>query len=204
MTNSNLTNDKQIRVAFKESLKNIHKDENKTQIIEELGVKHGAARVDIAVVNGEIHGYELKSDLDTLYRLSEQMKVYNAVFDRITLVVGKTHVHKAIKIIPEWWGIIIAKTIESSNSIDFFNIREPDENPYRDSISIAELLWRQEALDVLEKRGLANGVRSKPKRKIYERLAKFLNQDTLRKEVRECLFARTDWRSEKSRILNGD
>ncbi len=132
MTNSNLTNDKQIRAAFKESLKNIHKEENKTKIIEELGVKHGAARVDIAVINGEIHGYELKSDLDTLYRLSEQMKVYNAVFDRITLVVGKTHVYKAIKIIPEWWGIIIAKTTESINSIDFFNIREPDENPNRD------------------------------------------------------------------------
>lgn len=198
MGNSNFapTSDRLIRTALKKHLTVIHRGDIGTRIIEEFGVTHGAARVDIAVVNGSIHGFELKSDIDTLYRLPEQMLFYNSVFDRITLVVGKTHLYEAFKIIPEWWGVIIAKAVNRA-TVRFLNIREADENPARDSVSIASLLWRQEALDILEKRNQTKGIRSKPRRTIYERLANVLDQDTLRTEVRGCLFARGDWRSEK-------
>ena len=37
-----------------------------TRIVDDLGLRHGVARVDVAVVNGIIHGYELKSDKDNL------------------------------------------------------------------------------------------------------------------------------------------
>jgi hypothetical protein len=59
------------------------------RIIEELGVVHGKSRIDIAVINGLMHGYEIKSDKDTLQRLPEQMNMYNSVFNKVTLVVGK-------------------------------------------------------------------------------------------------------------------
>src|SRR5580704_6657611 len=103
------TTDKLIRAAFREKLENDYRDERDVKIIDELGVMHGSARVDMAVVNGIIHGFELKSDLDTLRRLPEQMEAYNSVFDQITLVVGKQHVQEAINAAPEWWGITIAK-----------------------------------------------------------------------------------------------
>lgn len=65
------TNDLIIREALKRLLENRHAKDKKVRIIEELGVHHGTARIDIAVVNGIMHGYEIKSDQDTLQRLPE-------------------------------------------------------------------------------------------------------------------------------------
>src|SRR3990167_10801492 len=111
--NSVATNDASIRVVLRENLKDNYQNDPETAIFEELGVAHGAARVDIAVVNGIMHGYEVKSDLDTLRRLPEQIEVYNSVFDKMTLVVGKSHLYEAIKIIPDWWGVVVAKVDEN-------------------------------------------------------------------------------------------
>jgi hypothetical protein len=189
-----LTNDKLIRAALKEKLDEQYKSEPDARIIDEMGVVHGAARVDVAVLNKVIHGYELKSDLDTLRRLPEQMKAYNSVFDQVTLVVGKQHIQEAINATPEWWGITIAKMAAPGGTVSFCTIREPEENPNKDSVAIANLLWRDEALDLLEKAGHAEGIRSKPRQVLYERLAAFYDQPTLQTKVWECLSARTTWR----------
>ena len=195
MSNLRLTSDKLIRSALKKQLEKRYREDPDAKIIEELGLAHGAARVDIAVVNGVLHGYELKSDLDTLYRLPEQMRIYNSVFDRITLVVGKSHLHEAIKLIPDWWGITIAKSINTAGEINFSNIRATEDNPLRSSMAIASLLWREEALNILEQLNKARGVRSKTRTVIYERLVEVLDQETLRNEVRRYLRARVNWRS---------
>lgn len=192
-----LTNDKLIRAALRERLNEKYEHEPDARIIEEMGITHGTARVDVAVVNGSIHGYELKSDLDTLRRLPDQMKAYNAVLDHVTIVVGKQHVHEAINAVPEWWGVTIAKIMVSEDVISFCKIREAEQNPDQDSFAIANLLWRDEALGILEKDGHAEGIRSKPRKALYERLAAVYDQTTLKAKVRECLAARTTWRFAK-------
>ena len=90
------TNDLIIRFALKEDLRRRYARNKKLRIIEELGVQHGTARIDIAVVNGTMHGYEIKSDQDTLKRLPEQMDIFNSVFDKMTLIVGKNHLYEAM------------------------------------------------------------------------------------------------------------
>lgn len=196
------TNDLLIRSALKKDLEKRHAQDEKVRIIEELGVQHGAARIDIAVVNGIMHGYEIKSDQDTLQRLPEQMSVFNSVFDKMTLVVGKNHLYQAIKMVPDWWGIVIAK-INDNNSVIFNVIRREEFNKDQDSISIAKLLWRKEALRILEENNEANGFYSKPRDLIYEKLASVLDQKTLNEEVRETIFFRADWRPDAPLILNG-
>ena len=62
------TNDKIIRAALKGELERLHAGDDKLRIVEEFGIEHGAIRIDIAVVNGLLHGYEIKSDRDTLLR----------------------------------------------------------------------------------------------------------------------------------------
>ena len=188
------TSDKSIRTAFKSTLFNKYKKQKETRIIEELGLSNGAARVDIAVVNGVIHGYEFKSDIDTLIRLPEQMNVYNSVLDKVTLVVGKNHLYNAIHLIPDWWGIVIAKVVNTENMVKFFEIRKSKSNPERDSLAIAKLLWREEALKILEELNHAKGVKSKQKHFIYERLVENLNQELLSKKVRRQLITRVGWR----------
>jgi len=197
------TNDITIRSALKKLLTNRHAQDEKVRIIEELGVQHGTARVDIAVVNGIMHGYEIKSDQDTLRRLPRQMEVFNSVFDKITLVVGKNHLYKAINIVPEWWGIMVAKS-NNNGSVIFNLIRGEEFNKNQDSVSIARLLWREEALRILEKNKVADGFYSKPRDFIYKKLASVLDQEALSEEVREKLFLRADWRPDVPLILNGD
>ena len=196
------TNDKIIRAALLEDLKRLHAGDDELRIVEEFGIEHGAIRIDIAVVNGLLHGYEIKSDRDTLLRLPEQMSAYNSVFDRVTLVVGKQHLHGAIRIVPDWWGITIAKT-GGNDSIILHRIREAKDNTGQSKASLARLLWRGEALRILEEAGKADGVRSKPREAIYEKLSVMFDQQTLEEKVREILFFREDWRSDAPLVLNG-
>lgn len=166
------------------------------RIIPELGLWHGAARIDVAVVNGVLHGFEIKSDRDTLSRLPEQMQAYNAIFDQVTLVVGSKHFVDAFKMVPEWWGIKTAHVSEDG-LVSFNTIRRPTNNPKQDDVSIARLLWRREALDLLESLGKADGVRSKPREAVYERLVASLELEPLKKHVWGVLQSpRQDWRSD--------
>lgn len=78
-------NDHHLRQAVKRKVLARHAKDPDTRIVEELGLRHGLARVDIAVVNGIIYGYELKSDKDNLQRLPHQIEIYNSVLDKVTL-----------------------------------------------------------------------------------------------------------------------
>jgi alanyl-tRNA synthetase len=198
------TSDKLIRTALKKELENVYKGNQKVKIIEELGIAQGIARIDMVVVNGLIHGYELKSDRDTLNRLPEQMRVYNSVLDKITLVVGKKHLLNAFKIIPEWWGVTIAKIVDPAKEVSFYNIREAEMNPNQDIFALTSLLWRQEALNILEMIDKADGVRSKNRSEVYIRLANVLDRSSLSAKVRESICSRSNWRLDLSCIPNGD
>lgn len=188
------TNDKVIRSALRKSLESAYSNDPHSKIFEELGLTHGVIRADLVVVNGCIHGYELKSDLDTLQRLPAQMRTYNSVFDRMTLVVGKSHIEEAIRQIPEWWGITLAKINDSDGTVSLFDLRESEVNPKKDSLTIARLLWRDEALNILEELGRADGFRSKSRDVIYKKLVDVLSQGDLSDRVRAHLFNRTGWR----------
>lgn len=199
-----VTTDKNIRVALRNKLdKKFHNDSN-TKIIEELGITHGAARIDIAVVNGIIHGYELKSDKDTLNRLPGQIEIYNSVLDKVTLIVGKNHIRDAIRIVPEWWGVTIAKRPSLKSKVKFCSIRESDFNPRPSYAAIAALLWREEALNILEEINEAKGLRSKNRKIIYQHLANVLDKNELKARVQECLKTRTNWRLDLSPAPCGD
>lgn len=198
------TNDLIIRSALKKYLERHHAQDKELRIIEELGVRHGSARIDIAVINGMMHGYEIKSDCDTLERLPEQMSEFNAVFDRITLVVGRKHLYQAIYIVPDWWGIITAK-VDTGKVVIFRTIRKPEDNKEQDGISIARLLWKNEALQILEEYDQARGVRSKPREFIYQRMANKLAIADLKERVRGILLnSRGDWRSDLALKPYGD
>ncbi|MFI5240605.1 MAG: sce7726 family protein [Candidatus Saccharimonadia bacterium] len=196
------TNDVAIRKVLKCTLEEKHREDPTVRIIDELGVNNGSARVDIAVVNGVLHGYEIKSDLDTLQRLPAQIEAYNTVFDKVTIVVGAHHIHEALGLVPDWWGVSLVRR-NAKGDLYLSNIREADKNPSPDSVAIARLLWRDEALAILESINAARGVRTKTRSVIYERLATNLEQSALRKRVRETLFFRPNWRVEQKLQING-
>lgn len=200
------TNDKDIRAALgrvlEKDLEKYRSEGHNAEIFEELGVRHGIARIDMAIINGIMHGYEIKSDRDTLERLPEQIREFSSVFDKLTLVVGKKHLYQAMHTIPEWWGITLAK-FDENNQVIFQTIREPENNSEQVKLSIARLLWREEALKILEERNSADGVRHKPREVVYERLATTLDTPTLKEYVNTLLVSRQGWRSDSRLVSNG-
>jgi hypothetical protein len=140
-----------------------------------------------------MHGYELKSDLDTLDRLPEQANAYSAIFDFVTLVVSERHLLRAIDVIPDWWGIRIARV--GHDCLLFRDLRLPTTNPSPDPMSVVMLLWRQEALQLLmhiKKRRIPS---SKPRAWIYAELVANASCGYLRDAVRRSLKGRVGWRS---------
>jgi len=184
--------DRDIRIALKQEFSSVFSTEPDTIIIDEVGLCGGSARIDIAVVNGTINGYEIKSESDTLERLPGQQEIYNKTLDNVTVITSGCHIEKIRKQIPIWWGIIEAS--ENHDGISFRVIREPANNPSVDPYSLVQLLWRDEAIDILESRGLSEGILCKPRRVLWQKLVDSLSVEELRDIVRECIKARKNWR----------
>jgi hypothetical protein len=183
--------DADVRSAILARLDDDHAGDTNTRIVQEMGIWSGSVRIDVAVINGELCGYELKSDRDTLERLPLQADIYSRVFDRVFLVVGERHAPKARRIVPRWWGVIVASSCKGVTKLT--DAREAKRNPSPDPLLIARLLWREEALEVLEAADLAKGWRSKSAPAIHERLARELSFDDLSTAVRTCLKHRKGW-----------
>jgi hypothetical protein len=180
-----------VRIAVRGRLAKEHEGDADTRIVEEMGIWNGAARVDLAVINGELVGYEIKSARDTLQRLPAQAALYNSVFDRVYLVTAEKHASHALNEVPMWWGIIIARMDGDDVCL---NLERPGmTNPAIEPIQIARLLWREEALEILDRHDAARGVRSGTRERIAERLIATLGHDELRQEVRLRLKQRQQW-----------
>lgn len=173
-------------------LKEHHKDPG-TLVIDEFTMCLGASRADIAVINGLMHGYELKSKSDNLLRLPSQIEHYSSVMDKVTLVVSDCHADVAIKMIPEWWGVKII-TQGSRNGLHLQTVRSSKLNPNVDKLSLSMLLWKEELLSILSSFGEERGLKSKPRRVLWNKVADRLDIDDLREIVRAKLKARSDWR----------
>ncbi|EMP2054345.1 sce7726 family protein [Enterobacter kobei] len=78
------------------------KIKNETIVINELTIDSFARRVDLAIlVDGKIIAYEIKSDADSLYRLSGQLEKYKQYFDKIIVITTIKHVENILNMIPE-------------------------------------------------------------------------------------------------------
>jgi hypothetical protein len=188
--------DLDVRKALHSRVLRDHHDDPNTLVLDELGLRHGRCKVDIAVVNGSLHGFELKSDMDTLKRLPFQVETYGKVLDKATLVVGEKHASKAISSLPRWWGVKVA--IQGSRgAVRFENYRTAKTNKRIDPIALAELLWCAEVIDILSAHGITGAMLRKPRAFQYAMLVDILGLDELRDAVRASLKARENWRGQR-------
>ena len=164
-----------------------------TIIVDELGLDHGACRVDIAVINGHIRGVEIKADADVLDRLPGQVEAYGAVVDRATLIAARRHIDKALPLLPGWWGVIAAEQ-RTDGTIAFHTLRREHANRGVDSLTLARLLWRPEAAAILRELGFAEKLLRRPREELYLDLVETLPKRVLARRVRETLKLRAIWR----------
>tara|TARA_B100000749_G_scaffold222626_1_gene177778 strand:+ start:2405 stop:2956 length:552 start_codon:yes stop_codon:yes gene_type:complete len=151
-----------IREALKAFLKN---GVNKPKVVvDELGVINGRAIADVVAIYEFSHCFEIKSDLDSLSRLKNQIESYNACFQKITVVTTDKHVDKIVDIIPEWWGVMIAREIGGRVAIK--RVKRSLCNKDIRVESMFYTLWREELADIYSLEFL----RSAPRRYSRERL----------------------------------
>jgi len=164
------------------------------RIVEELGIERGTARIDVALITDRLLGFEIKSDLDTFDRLSNQIHAYNRVFDEITLVTGPALLEDALRLLPSWWGVMVPEC-DAEGAIALSVVRAAEKNPIQQALSVAMLLWKPEAIEALA----AQTGRDIPGRwasaKVHAMLAEILSVESLQRLVATKLMDRVVWRS---------
>ena len=188
LTQESVNRDVGVRPVLRTYLDQQERARPDTILIEELGLCQGRARIDLAAVSGVLHGYEIKSNRDRLSRLASQAETYSRVFDRVTLVVGTKHVKAGLQLVPRWWGVLLVRGGIEGTLLD--PVRPAAENPDQDPRALVELLWRDEALELLANHNAAAGVRSKPRPAVWDRLCEVLDLAQIRSAVRHRLRIR--------------
>jgi len=166
-------------------------DDPDSKIVEELKIPAAQARIDLAVINGHLHGFEIKSAVDTLRRLPNQIQAYTKVFDYLSIITEGKYYQQIINSTPDWVGVY---TCTSKKGIDKMKMVRPASiNNSKEAFYIAKLLWRTELLDVLQE----NNIRFKTKDRnwlLAEALASNLSISELSRVVRARLKQRENWK----------
>lgn len=187
--------DFEIREALhRKVLKSYHRNDS-TIIVDELGLAHGKNRIDVAVLNGHLHGYEIKSAKDTLTRLPDQLSQYRKSLQKLTIVVAPNHIDGVLAIAPEWSGIIEARK-GPRGGISFTTVRKATINPEVDEVALAHLLWRKEAVELLARYGVSEKELKKPRKQLYELIASEASLEELVSWIKEKFMARETWRAD--------
>ena len=195
--------DRDIRKALHQFLQDAHVGESGTLIINELGLCQGDARADLAVINGSLNGYEIKSERDTLIRLPRQRDIYGQCFNTMTIVASKKHISKARVLLPKWWGILEAKP-NNDGAVIFIWRRIPKNNREIKPESVVKFLWKKEGIAILTELGVDTARHGKTRRDIAAKLVELLTVDQLCEAVREQIKVRGDWRVDSSQTQRDD
>lgn len=185
-----LLNEVKVRMLLLEELNKTYGECPDTRIINELGLDFGASRIDVAVVNGIIHGYEIKSDLDTLLRLPRQMEYYNKAFERMTIVASRKYLVNIKEIVPDWWGIKII----SSDQSRLITIRKGRKVSQQDPTLIIKLLWKKELEGLIDHLGLPKSLKKMRKNQLLALLNEEADFNVIRSYVYKTLKTRQNWR----------
>lgn len=156
--------DKHVRHAFYEYIRlRMHG----AMFIHELTFQAGKeeGRVDIVAVDEQLHGFEIKSDADSLSRLKRQVRLYSKVMNQMSMVVTNKHLKGTLKTIPEVWGVY---TFDSG---EITELRTAQPNTALCSRSVAGLLWKDSALQLLSEMGLERGFARKAKGYLHDHIA---------------------------------
>lgn len=112
-------------------------------------VRAGTCKADSIIISEKLSAFEIKSELDSLARLRNQLSNYEKIFSSITVLCSETHLNAVISEVKDYIGIsvLIGDIIEV--------VREPhDLTPLNDSIYMFEAMQVKESKQVLKELGI--------------------------------------------------
>lgn len=149
--------------------------------------------VDVAAISRAepiLHGYEIKSDVDSCARLTTQALHYSRVFDTMTLVVSSRLYVKACNIVPAWWSIVQPFGISGGVQLD--TMRVGRNNPRFDRVALLGLLWSRELRALMHQHCLDHR-RYTSRYQMIDRLQP-MPLDVIKRDVVKRLLMRTEWK----------
>ncbi|MDE0128650.1 MAG: sce7726 family protein [Gammaproteobacteria bacterium] len=195
-TRSRTTSEAEIRTALHRNRLRYHRSQPDTLIVNELGLAHALGRVDVAVVNGLIHGYEIKSSRDNLARLENQLSIYEKSLQKLTIVSDSKHLPRVLVGVPDWCGVIEAKK-GPRGGIRFRPQQSARLNPDVDPFMLAHLLWKREVEQLLLGIGYSPSELRHPRKRLYEMLCEVYSLRQLTKAIRYFMVGRPEWRGHR-------
>jgi len=185
--------DGSIREALVSKRLRKHVSHPETLVVHELGLAHAKSRIDLATLNGVIHGYEIKGTQDSLDRLPSQLATYRQALQKLTMVVASRHLERVIDLSPHWSGIWEV-TVGPRGGVRFNVVREGKRNPNVEKFLLAHLLWRDEAQLALSNRGASKAELRAPRAELYRLLIEHLTERELVAVIKNSMMQRRDWR----------
>lgn len=122
----------------------VHPYSGEYVLINELHFRDGKRRADLVEVNGCLNVYEIKSDLDNLDRLADQLADYKNSFDTITVVATFKHIHALKTLCPRHIGLLLF------DDGGLRRLRKPMRYKKFDGFSLAALLTQQEVNNLVK------------------------------------------------------
>lgn len=168
-------------------------DTDRNLVVNEMAVCRGVARIDVAVINGSLHGFEIKSSEDNLNRLDNQLNTYLTCFDYVSVVTTQKHLKKVREMCPQTIGI--SEAVLTDGSLKIVVRRKAKKNKQIDSLSLLQLLWKEEAIQLADLAGLGLKLAHRPKHYIWGKIIEHVDTPQLQDLVRVILKSREGWRS---------
>ncbi|MCT2886869.1 sce7726 family protein [Levilactobacillus brevis] len=131
----NKLDDKDIRAVLRKMV-SAYKN---ARVFDEYTTYSGKSRADLVAINGHVNAFEIKSDYDSLNRLENQVREYDLNFERNCIVAGEKYIEEVSKIVPDHWGIIMARR-NRENKVSLNYKRVAKLNPNLDFVSFTGLL----------------------------------------------------------------
>jgi hypothetical protein len=155
------------------------------KVVFEMGIKQKTCRIDVAAISQRsLEGYEIKTHYDNLQRLPHQARHFSEVFHRMTLVAAPRHILDAVKLIPDWWGVVLVYGDQ------LCTLREPGFNTRINYRWFTRLLKIAELRAMCKQRGIAVPVARLNHAKLSEVLRANIPEDELCEAILLTMFSR--------------
>lgn len=158
-----------------------------TLVIPEMVLEGGAGRVDVATISPyAMVGYEIKSDHDTMKRVTAQLKRYVDVFDEIWFVCGPKYLGELLGRLPEFVGVLVVQ--ENPNRL--VEMRTALPNPLRRVRPITMLMHSIELRNFLTECGVKDLSKIRQKHQLVGKAMKEFSLERLSTVSRQALMER--------------
>ncbi|CBJ49575.1 sce7726 family protein [Ralstonia solanacearum] len=124
-------------------------------LINEMVIANWSRRADLAVANGRLTAFEIKSDLDTLSRLDGQVETYLQRFDKVVIVTTEKFYREVMRRTPDSVGVWILAPAESKQGYRIRVARPGRATDVKRADALCGFLLRTELSSFLRSQGIA-------------------------------------------------